>query len=673
MLTKLRTHPSSRRRSRGQALVEFALVLPVLLILLMVLIEVARLFSAWLIVENSAREAARYAVTGLFDPVHCPAGSNDCDKLKQGPKDVREAWEDQARLLTIKDIARGAANGILSDYNAAREQRSFIKTTVCSTRVGPDGKAKYSYLEQPFGSWTTVYPRCILTNSAGTEEEDAGGPGDRVIIAVLFDHPVITPLRAIADWIPLLARREMIVERYRTVRIQGLPPTISGPTATWTHTPTETPTGTPSPTDTPTNTPTETPTLTPTDTPTPTASPTNTPTPDCANLEYDENEPLFLGNTSSTRDKVIGDLINNSSVYTVGLTSATVGWPGSASPLSIWHDEFTVAPSVTFDRYMWNTSDVIVDPGNRAMTMGMTPFSDSLNDYEINTNSSGYFDLDFTASLRGSVGQMYRHGRDWTLGLDYTVGDLICHLDLRGRFGPVITPTMPSLVTSATFDVRATVTDPDPGGSINQVYFEVYDDTNSVIYSRTDSNSPYCLASGCAAISAYQWPNGVAITSGDTYTITFRALDNDPHQQYTRIVRTIRFTPPTLTPSRTPTITPTPSRTPTPTITPTPSRTPTITRTPTRTPTQPTSTFTLTPTRTPTQPTSTFTRTPTRTPTQPTSTWTATPSNTPSPSRTSTRTLTFTPSPTRSPTPSRTPTRTVSPTVTPTICGADGC
>ena len=64
MMTKLHFRSSSRRRSRGQALVEFALVLPVLLILLMVLIEVARLFSAWLIVENSAREAARYAVTG---------------------------------------------------------------------------------------------------------------------------------------------------------------------------------------------------------------------------------------------------------------------------------------------------------------------------------------------------------------------------------------------------------------------------------------------------------------------------------------------------------------------------------------------------------------------------------------------------------------------------------
>ena len=72
MMTKRLFSKLTRRRSRGQAMVEFALVLPVLLILLMTLIEVARLFSAWLIVENSAREAARYAVTGEFNPIHCP-------------------------------------------------------------------------------------------------------------------------------------------------------------------------------------------------------------------------------------------------------------------------------------------------------------------------------------------------------------------------------------------------------------------------------------------------------------------------------------------------------------------------------------------------------------------------------------------------------------------------
>src|SRR5512143_494828 len=101
MMTKQLFSRLTRRRSRGQAMVEFALILPVLLILLMVLIEVARLFSAWLIVENSAREAARYAVTGQFNPAHCDA---DCGSPN---KATREAAEDRARLQSIKDAARG--------------------------------------------------------------------------------------------------------------------------------------------------------------------------------------------------------------------------------------------------------------------------------------------------------------------------------------------------------------------------------------------------------------------------------------------------------------------------------------------------------------------------------------------------------------------------------------
>jgi hypothetical protein len=628
----------ARRRSRGQAMVEFALILPVLLILLLVLIEVARLFSAWLIVENSAREAARYAVTGQFNPAHCTAGCSSPDKP------TREAAEDQARLESIRDAARGATGGILVDFNTGRDTRSFIDFVVCSTRPGANGQAKYSYLENAVAPSTTAHPRCILTADPTQVENDAGGPGDRVTIAVLFDHPLITPLRAITDWIPLLARREMIVERFRTVRIQGLPPTITGPTATFTDTPTDTPTSTPTDTPTPTNTPTHTPTPTTTNTPTRTATPTNTPTPSCAMLDITDNENLFI--SSSANDKVTANLINSSSNYTIGLTTATVNWPGSASPVSVWHDEFTANPGVVFDKYLWNTA-TIVDPANRTLSMGST-FSDNLN-YTINKNSSGDFSLDFTSSLKGSTAdQIYRHGRDWIIHLDFSVGNLICAVDLRGRYGPVITPNLPAVVTAPTFTIGATVTDPDPGGSISRVYFEVYDSTGGApIYSETDFGSPWCLngdsGGACNPISAYAWPNGVPIVSGATYTITMRARDNDPHRQYTRIVEAIRFNPPTPTPTRTPTNTATPTRTPTASRTPTRTNTPTITLTPSRTNTP---TITLTPSKT----------------------GTATKTYTPSPTRTATRTNTPT-----TPTPSRTSTRTLTPTVTPTSCGNDGC
>ena len=52
---------------RGQSVVEFALVLPVFLIILMGIIEFGLLMSDYVIVVNAAREGARYATLGNTD------------------------------------------------------------------------------------------------------------------------------------------------------------------------------------------------------------------------------------------------------------------------------------------------------------------------------------------------------------------------------------------------------------------------------------------------------------------------------------------------------------------------------------------------------------------------------------------------------------------------------
>src|SRR5262245_16550399 len=60
------SYPRNRRRP-GQTLVEFALTLPILLLLIFGIIEFGRIFQAWVTVQNAAREAIRYAVTGQYD------------------------------------------------------------------------------------------------------------------------------------------------------------------------------------------------------------------------------------------------------------------------------------------------------------------------------------------------------------------------------------------------------------------------------------------------------------------------------------------------------------------------------------------------------------------------------------------------------------------------------
>jgi len=59
-------HDSTQQRGKGQTLAEFALTLPILLLLLFGIIEFGRLFQSWVTLQNAARTAVRYASTGQY-------------------------------------------------------------------------------------------------------------------------------------------------------------------------------------------------------------------------------------------------------------------------------------------------------------------------------------------------------------------------------------------------------------------------------------------------------------------------------------------------------------------------------------------------------------------------------------------------------------------------------
>lgn len=58
--------PVAGRSQRGQSLVEFALMLPIFLIVLFILVDFGIGFSRWLVITNAAREGARL---GAVNPV----------------------------------------------------------------------------------------------------------------------------------------------------------------------------------------------------------------------------------------------------------------------------------------------------------------------------------------------------------------------------------------------------------------------------------------------------------------------------------------------------------------------------------------------------------------------------------------------------------------------------
>ena len=72
VLNRLRRHYANR--SRGQSLVEFALILPVFMVLFATTLDLGRLAVAQLSVANAAREGAFQAskTPGDFSPTACP-------------------------------------------------------------------------------------------------------------------------------------------------------------------------------------------------------------------------------------------------------------------------------------------------------------------------------------------------------------------------------------------------------------------------------------------------------------------------------------------------------------------------------------------------------------------------------------------------------------------------
>jgi hypothetical protein len=68
-----------RSRSRGQALVEFAMVLPVFLFLTVGIIDGARMFNANVTLTNGVSEAAVFAASNAANAVRtCPTGAVGC-------------------------------------------------------------------------------------------------------------------------------------------------------------------------------------------------------------------------------------------------------------------------------------------------------------------------------------------------------------------------------------------------------------------------------------------------------------------------------------------------------------------------------------------------------------------------------------------------------------------
>jgi len=239
--------PSHKRKitnqKKAQSMVEFAIVLPILLLLVFGIIEYGRLFFAWISVENVARVGARYASTGQYENIHCPdldSGAADADGDGAGENCAglaEDAEKNIARIESIKEEASGLFFGNPIVQGVADDANSYYNITVCSGNT-----AEYNFTRPNMGG--DIYSGCQTVG--GVDGESAANPGERVIVSVDYNFPfIVTNLfggQNDSGYFHLGAYKEATVEQFRVSRVVNIDDDFELPDL---PTPTPPPTATP--------------------------------------------------------------------------------------------------------------------------------------------------------------------------------------------------------------------------------------------------------------------------------------------------------------------------------------------------------------------------------------------------------------------------------------------
>lgn len=373
MNAQVKSSNTKRKGRRGQTMAEFMMTFPIVMLLAFGVIEFARLFQAWVTLQNSARTAVRYGITGAWDPasvkehmgggaglpddeaildnlVRCTQSTStqfinhwgiDC---KPDEPDHLGLRNDLARLPSIVNEARRGAAGLnlndgdnivgmqMSDDDpspmnseppGAETEAGWFHVWICSSRrqrdsdnprylATQDRRQRECLVQEEQTDGTFGPPR-------DSNQYDAGGPGDIIEVVVHYNAPLITPVKALLGWtglgdyIYMTARRVGVNESFRTTRAVNLPPALDLPTLTPSYTPI------PSNTPIPSTTNTYTPTATRTSTATATGTSTPTATPDCVNVSVDLANIFVTGNYFQVR-------VLNNNEGPMYITAASISW-----------------------------------------------------------------------------------------------------------------------------------------------------------------------------------------------------------------------------------------------------------------------------------------------------------------------------------------------------------
>jgi hypothetical protein len=303
-------HPSER--SRAQGMTEFALALPILLMLLLGVIEFARLMVTFSAVYTASREAARYGTANGIS--------------ENGMPYYRDCYGIVAAAVRVGTIGGVQSSGvdIRYDHGPTDEEVPFESLPGCpqDTLLGDRVFVRVIAMYQPVLPFVNIPPIPVSSIASRTVIKGVDVMGTPLPSPTL-KHTYTATSDATATAAVLQTQAAGTATALAQTAIMQTTVAYVSPTVTVTPTgptptPSKTPTVTATPTKTTTPTITDTPTITPTVTSTPTITPTPTPPVDC-------NQFMLL-NYSSSGKKVRIDIFNLSPKDTITLSSFNAIW-----------------------------------------------------------------------------------------------------------------------------------------------------------------------------------------------------------------------------------------------------------------------------------------------------------------------------------------------------------